>query len=84
MCIGYQPAYWAREVPQALGIPVLRLPTLGCAGPDLWLDTARTAAANGQRIQISTSQESKPPSLQGIEKLKQSNGIEFWVKLSAV
>ena len=60
MCTGYQPAYIvlrqqevryrAREVPQALGIPVLRLPTLACAGPDLWLDTARTAAANGQRI----------------------------------
>ena len=61
MCTGYQPTYrvlrqqevryWAREVPQDLGIPVLRLPTLACAGPNLRLDTARTAAANGQWIQ---------------------------------
>ena len=57
MHIGYQPAYRAdrlqegsipgREVPQDLGIPVLRLPSLACAEPDLVLAFARTAAANG-------------------------------------
>ena len=60
MCTGYQPAYrvlrqqevryWAREVPQDFGIPVLRLPTLACAGPDFWSDTTQTAATNDQRI----------------------------------
>ena len=78
MRTGYQPAYRVdrlqevsipgREVPQDLRIPVLRLPSLACAEPNFWLDFARTAAANRQRIQVSANQETKTTSLQGIDK----------------
>ena len=76
MHTGYQPAYrverrgsiLGRKVPQHLGIPVLRLPSLACAEPDLVLAFAQTAASYGQGIQkYQPVRRQKPQAYKGTE-----------------